>query len=250
MERGYIHSIESCGTVDGPGIRYVVFFQGCPMRCQYCHNPDSWEVGGGSSMSVGEVLDGFYSNLPFYRNGGVTVSGGEPLLQIDFLIRLFRDLKKHHIHTCIDTSGILFHPDNVKFMDKLNELLSLTDLVLLDIKHMDALAHQVLTGHSNNAVLDFARYLDQKQIPVWIRHVIVPGITLYREYLEQLGTFMATLNNIEALDILPYHAMGKVKYEQLGMDYPLADTEEPSESDAIAAKNIILRTYRNARRLG
>ena len=193
MTAGRIHSIESMGLVDGPGIRSVVFLQGCRLRCAFCHNPDTWEYGKGTLMSVHEVLEGFYSNLPFYRNGGVTVTGGEPMMQMDFLIELFRDLKRNHIHTCIDSSGIMFNPHSERFMTQLAELLALTDLVLLDIKHISDVKHQSLTGHSNRQILAFARHLDEQGIPVWIRHVVVPGITLYREYLEGLGTFMASL---------------------------------------------------------
>jgi len=247
MRKGHIHSIESCGTVDGPGIRYVIFFQGCPMRCQYCHNPDTWDPAGGTLMTVKEVLDGFYTNLPFYRSGGVTVTGGEPLVQIDFLTELFENLKSNHIHTCIDTSGITFHPDSQDSMERLDHLLSLTDLVMLDIKHINDARHQTLTGHSNQRILDFAHYLDRKNIPVWIRHVLVPGITFYREYLEELGTFMASLHNIEALDVLPYHSMGTAKYASLGISYPLHGTPEPSKADAQAARNVILSAYQKAR---
>lgn len=243
--KGFIHSIESCGTVDGPGIRYVVFLSGCPMRCLYCHNPDTWKFGTGKQMPAEEVLEGFYSNLPFYRSGGVTVTGGEPMMQMDFLIELFRDLKKHDIHTCIDTSGILFNPDNRHFMKQLSELLALTDLILLDIKHIDDQKHKSLTGHSNKQVLSFARYLDEKGIAVWIRHVIVPGITLYREYLTRLGDFIGTLDNVKALDVLPYHSMGKVKYESLRMDYPLPDTPDATKEEAKAARQIILSAYKN-----
>lgn len=242
--KGFIHSIESCGTVDGPGLRYVVFFQGCPMRCKYCHNPDTWVYGKGEQMTVDQVLAGFYSNLPFYRSGGVTVTGGEPMMQMEFLIELFRDLKKHGIHTCIDSCGVLFKPDNPVFMKQLDELLSLTDLILLDIKHIDDQKHKELTGHSNRQILAFARYLDAKNIPVWIRHVIVPGITFYRQYLEALGTFMGTLGNVKALDILPYHSMGKMKYDQLGLAYPLDGTKEPTTEDANAARNLVLAAYK------
>lgn len=245
--KGFIHSIESCGTVDGPGIRYVIFFQGCPMRCLYCHNPDTWEPRTGKTMSVPEVLDGFYSNLPFYRSGGVTVTGGEPMMQMEFLTELFRNLKKHDIHTCVDTSGIMFNPDNEISMNQLDQLLSLTDLILLDIKHMDDRRHKVLTGHSNERVLDFARYLDERQIPVWIRHVIVPGITFYKEYLQELGRFMAELGNVKALDVLPYHSMGRSKYESMGYDYPLKDTKEPLKEDAEAARKVILSAYKAAK---
>lgn len=244
MVKGYVHSIESCGTVDGPGIRYVIFLQGCPMRCLYCHNPDTWELNTGPMQSVDEVLEGFYSNLPFYKNGGITVTGGEPMMQMEFLIALFTTLKKDHIHTCIDTSGIAFRPTDSAFMALLDQLLSLTDLIMLDIKHIVPSEHEKLTGHSNERILAFAKYLDEKNVPVWIRHVIVPGITYYKEYLSKLGEFLSTLHNVKALDILPYHSMGKVKYEELHMNYPLNDTRDATNEDAIAAKNVILSAYR------
>lgn len=247
MTRGYIHSIESCGTVDGPGLRYVIFLQGCPMRCQYCHNPDTWKANTGDHMTADEVLRGFYSNRAFYRSGGVTVTGGEPMLQMDFLIELFTKLKKDGVHTCIDSSGVTFQPENERFMNKLNILLSLTDLILLDIKHIDDGKHRELTAHSNKNILAFAKYLDRKNIPVWIRHVVVPGITLCREYLERLGTFIGTLGNVKALDVLPYHSMGAVKYENLGIDYPLKDTPEATKDEASDARNIILSAYKKSR---
>ena len=247
MVKGYIHSIETCGTVDGPGLRYVIFLQGCPMRCQYCHNPDTWQPNKGDQMTVDEVLRSFYNNTAFYRNGGVTVTGGEPMMQMDFLIELFTKLRKDGVHTCLDSSGIMFRPENPEFMEKMERLAEVTSLVMLDIKHIDDEKHKVLTAHSNKNILAFARYLDEKQIPIWIRHVIVPGITLYRDYLERLGKFMATLSNVKALDVLPYHSMGKVKYENLKMDYPLKDTREATKDEAVAAKNIILQAYKKAR---
>ncbi len=247
MIKGYIHSIETCGTVDGPGLRYVIFLQGCPMRCQYCHNPDTWEPGKGDQMTVDEVLKSFYNNTAFYRNGGVTVTGGEPMMQMDFLIELFTKLRADGVHTCLDSSGIMFRPENPDFMEKMEKLAAVTNLVMLDIKHIDDEKHKVLTSHSNKNILAFAKYLDEKNIPIWIRHVIVPGITLYRDYLERLGEFMSTLNNVKALDVLPYHSMGKVKYENLKMDYPLKDTREATKEEAVAAKNIILQAYKKAR---
>ena len=247
MAKGYIHSIETCGTVDGPGLRYVIFLQGCPMRCQYCHNPDTWEPGKGEVMTVEKALEKFYSNLPFYKNGGVTVTGGEPMMQLDFLIELFMKLKQDKVHTCLDTSGIMFQPSNPEVMEKIEKLMAVTDLVMLDIKHIDDEKHKKLTAHSNDRILAFARYLDEKKIPIWIRHVIVPGITLYKDYLERLGEFMATLNNVQALDVLPYHSMGKVKYEKLNMEYPLKDTREATKQEAVAAKNMILQAYKRAR---
>ncbi|MBQ8803401.1 MAG: pyruvate formate lyase-activating protein [Tyzzerella sp.] len=247
MTKGYIHSIETCGTVDGPGLRYVIFLQGCPMRCQYCHNPDTWEPGKGDQMTVEEVLKSFYHNTAFYKTGGVTVTGGEPMMQMDFLIELFTELHEGGFHTCIDSSGVMFRPENKEFMEKMERLAAVTDLVMLDIKHIDEEKHKVLTAHSNKNILAFAKYLDKKGIPIWIRHVVVPGITLYKEYLERLGEFMATLNNVKALDVLPYHSMGKVKYENLGMDYVLKDTREATKQEAVAAKNIILGAYKKAR---
>lgn len=246
MTKGYIHSIESCGTVDGPGLRYVIFLQGCPMRCLYCHNPDTWQPNKGDQMTVDEVLEGFYSNMPFYRNGGVTVTGGEPMMQMDFLIELFTKLHNDGIHTCIDSSGIMFQPDNPSFMEKLETLMAVTDLIMLDIKHIDQKEHIKLTSHSNERILAFARYLDEKNIPIWVRHVIVPEITLYKDYLERLGTFIGTLNNVKALDVLPYHSMGKVKYENMHMDYPLKDTREATKEEAVEAKNIILAAYKKS----
>lgn len=250
MTKGYIHSIETCGTVDGPGLRYVIFLQGCPMRCQYCHNPDTWEPKKGEQMTVDEALQKFYGNLAFYRNGGVTVTGGEPMMQMDFLIELFTKLHADGIHTCIDSSGIMFRPENKEFMDKLETLMKVTDLVMLDIKHIDDEKHKVLTAHSNQNILAFAKYLDEKKIPVWIRHVVVPGITLYKDYLERLGEFIGTLSNVKALDVLPYHSMGKVKYENLNMEYALKDTREATKGEAVAAKNIILQAYKKAHESG
>lgn len=247
MTKGFIHSIETCGTVDGPGLRYVIFLQGCPMRCQYCHNPDTWEPGVGEQMTVDEALKSFYNNRAFYRNGGVTVTGGEPMMQMDFLIELFTKLHADGVHTCLDTSGIMFQPSNKVFKEKAEKLFEVTDLVMLDIKHIDDEKHKVLTSHSNEKILAFAKYIDNKGIDIWIRHVIVPGITLYQEYLQRLGEFMATLKHVKALDVLPYHTMGKVKYQNLGMEYPLGDTREATKEEAKAAKNIILLAYKKAK---
>ena len=244
MKDGYIHSVESCGTVDGPGIRYVIFLQGCPMRCQYCHNPDTWNGTSGTQMSIDEVLEGFYSNMPFYKNGGVTVSGGEPMLQMEFLIALFRELKQKGIHTCLDTSGILYQNRDRKFMDQLEELLPLTDLVMLDVKHMRPDKHVELTGFSNEGILAFARYLDRKGVPMWIRHVIVPTVTFYREYLQELGTFMGSLNNVVALDILPYHSMGISKYEALNVEYALLGVPDATNDEVKSAREAVLGAYK------
>ncbi len=238
--KGRIHSIESFGTVDGPGVRLVVFVKGCPMRCLYCHNPDTWTMDGAEEMEAEEIIRQFNSARGFYRNGGITVSGGEPLLQMEFLTELFSLAKAEKIHTCIDTCGITFRPDDPAFMEKLNALLALTDLILLDIKHIDPEEHKKLCGQPNAPILAFARYLSDMGKPVWIRHVAVPGITMNRRWLYETGRFIGTLKNVKALDVLPYHDMGKIKYEKLGLEYPLKDTPPLSKEDAVLARSVIL----------
>lgn len=243
--KGYVHSIESCGTVDGPGIRLVVFMQGCPLRCLYCHNPDTWEPRVGKQKDVEEIISLYKKKKEFYKNGGITCTGGEPLLQIDFLIALFKRCKEEGIHTCIDSSGITFN-ENKDYLEKLDQLLELTDLIMLDIKHIDNEEHIKLTSMPNENILKFAHYIDQKGIDIWIRHVVVPGITQDEKYLYRLGEFIATLDNIKALDVLPYHTMGAIKYKELGMKYPLEGVEALEKEDAIAAKKIILKGMKDA----
>ena len=245
---GYIHSVESFGTVDGPGLRFVIFCQGCPMRCQYCHNPDSWKVGEGTRMSPQALMAQYERNKAFYSSGGLTVTGGEPLLQIDFLLELFALAKQRHIHTCIDTSGATYREGRSAYNDKLDKLMALTDLVLLDIKHIDAPAHKKLTGMDNRGILAFARYLENKCVPVWIRHVVVPGVTDGEQALLRLGCFIAGLSNVKALDVLPYHTMGAAKYAQLGIPYPLEGVPPMSREGAARAREIILRGLRQERR--
>lgn len=244
---GYIHSIESFGTVDGPGVRLVVFCQGCPMRCQYCHNPDTWEMGKGTRMRPEEIIEQFERNRPFYRHGGLTVTGGEPLLQIDFLLELFALAKEKGIHTCIDTSGITYASAESAYRRKLDQLMKNTDLVMLDIKHMDSEKHKKLTRFSNENILAFARYLEEKKIPVWIRHVLVPGITDDLQQLSSLGRFIGTLSNVKALDVLPYHVMGVEKYRNLNIPYPLEGTAPATAEQAQRAKQIILKSFYETR---
>ena len=245
---GYIHSIETFGSVDGPGIRYVVFMQGCPMRCLYCHNPDTWRVGGGREVTAQSLIDEYEKNKMFYRNGGITVTGGEPLMQVDFLIELFSLAKARGIHTCLDTSGITYSETNEQYLTKLDELMRYTDLVMLDIKHIDPEQHRRITSHGNAGILAFARYLADKGIPVWIRHVIVKGYTDAPDHLRDLGRFIGGLSNVKALDVLPYHSMGERKYRELGIDYPLAGMESLDKSEAQKAKEHILAGIIEARR--
>lgn len=239
---GYIHSIESFGTVDGPGVRFVVFFQGCPMRCAYCHNPDTWNMEEGQQMEADEIIDKMQRNKAFYTTGGITATGGEPMQQMDFLTELFAKAKKQGIHTCLDTSGIMFtgvKEDGRPKDERVEKLMEVTDLVMLDIKHIEDTAHRNLTGHSNAHILEFARYLDAIGKPVWIRHVVVPGITFDKKELTDLGKFLKGLSNVEKLEVLPYHAMGKVKYDNLGIDYRLKDTPQLTKAEAKEAEEII-----------
>ena len=245
---GYIHSTESFGTVDGPGVRFVIFLQGCPMRCQYCHNPDTWKMNSGSVRSAQSLLQEYDRNKAFYSKGGLTVTGGEALMQIDFLLELFSLAKAKGIHTCLDTSGVTYHPGGSAYNQKLDQLMTLTDLVMLDIKHMDPEAHKVLTGHDNAGILAFAQYLAEKNVPVWIRHVVVPGITDDPGQLAKLGAFLGTLPNVKALDVLPYHIMGVSKYKELDIPYPLEGVEPATQKQAKDAKQIILAAYWKVRR--
>jgi pyruvate formate lyase activating enzyme len=246
--KGYIHSTESFGSVDGPGIRFVVFTQGCPMRCLYCHNPDTWALNTGKQMTVEEILEAYDKNKAFYKNGGITVSGGEPLMQIDFVTELFQAAKKKEIHTCLDTSGITFNENNTELMAKFDALVKVTDLVMLDIKHINPEEHKKLTMQPNDHILSFATYLDQKNVDMWVRHVVVPGITDDAKYLYELGHFIGGFSNLKALDVLPYHTMGKTKYDELGMEYPLKELEDMSKEDAVIAKKSIIDGIK-ARRL-
>ena len=238
---GKVHSFQSLGTVDGPGVRYVVFVQGCPMRCAYCHNPDTWDMNGGTEMEPSEIITNYERNKPFYREGGITVTGGEPLMQIDFLLELFTLAKKKGIHTCIDTSGIAYNPNgNPDWLEKMDALCQVTDLFMLDIKHIDPEKHLELVKQPNENILAFAEYLDKMNADLWIRHVVVPGITDDPIYLHKLGLFIGGLNNLKALDVLPYHTMGKSKYEKLGMEYPLKDVPNMDKANIPALKQLIL----------
>lgn len=225
---GFIHSIETFGSVDGPGIRFLIFLQGCPMRCRFCHNPDSWQTGVGEKMTADELLDRAEHYRSYWgREGGITVSGGEALMQIDFLTELFRKAHERGINTCLDTSAQPFTRQGAWFA-KFEELMKYTDTILLDIKHIDDDEHRKLTKHSNRNILDCARYLSDIHKPVWIRHVLIPGITDRDDYLIRLRTFLDTLTNVERVDVLPYHTLGTYKYEKLGLDYPLKGVEPPT----------------------
>lgn len=246
--QGKIHSLESFGTVDGPGTRFVVFTQGCPMRCAYCHNPDTWDVNGGTLMDASYIIEQYEKNAPFYRNGGgITVTGGEPLLQIDFITELFTLAKDRNIHTCIDTSGITFNPESPELMNKMDKLMALTDLVMLDIKHINPDKHRELTKQPNHNILRFVDYLNSKGVDMWIRHVVVPGITDDEKYLYELGYFIGAFKNLKALDVLPYHTMGEKKYEAIGLEYPLKGVPAMDKEKLLDKKKAILDGIRARR---
>ncbi|OPZ20874.1 MAG: Pyruvate formate-lyase 1-activating enzyme [Firmicutes bacterium ADurb.BinA205] len=234
---GHIHSTESFGTVDGPGVRFVVFFQGCPLRCRYCHNPDTWEFGKGTERTAEDLMKEYDSYKEFLKSGGITATGGEPLAQPEFLAELFSLAKSKGVHTCLDTSAGVYSPEHHEAIDK---ALKYTDLVMLDIKHIDSAEHKKLTGMGNEHILAFAEHIRDLGIPVWIRHVVVPGITDQHDELFALGEYLSTLSNLKALDVLPYHDMAKPKYENLGMEYPLGDTPPLSKEEAIKAREIIM----------
>ncbi|MBQ8781444.1 MAG: pyruvate formate lyase-activating protein [Oscillospiraceae bacterium] len=236
---GRIHSTESFGTVDGPGVRFVVFMQGCPMRCAYCHNPDTWDMSGGREVTADELLAEYDSCKEFLKNGGITVTGGEPLMQAEFVTELFEKAHEKGIHTCLDTSGVTFsRKENV--IEKFEKLISVTNLVMLDIKHIDDEKHIKLTAHGNGNILDFAEWLKEKGVPVWIRHVVVPDITDGEDELFRLGEFIGGLSNLKALDVLPYHNMGESKYETLGIEYSLKNVPSLDKQEAVKARNIIM----------
>lgn len=238
--KGAVHSIETFGSVDGPGIRYVVFLQGCQMRCQFCHNADTWQIREGDT-SAAEVLNKALRYRSYWRGGGgITVSGGEPLLQIDFLIELFELAKKKGVHTAIDTCGQPFTREE-PFFSKLQRLMDSTDLVLLDLKHIDSVQHRALTGWGNEQILDFARYLSDIGKPVWIRHVLVPSRNDQDEALSRLDGFVKTLSNVERFEVLPYHTLGVYKWKELGLDYPLEGIDPPGQA-LIDHANAMLHT--------
>jgi len=239
----FIHSTESFGSVDGPGIRFLIFLQGCHMRCRYCHNPDTWKsgsVGCGTTASVNDLLDKAERYRSYWGpEGGITVSGGEALLQTDFLTELFEEAHRRGINTCLDTAAQPFTRE-APFFSQFERLMQSTDLVLLDIKHIDSERHRWLTGHPNDNILDCARYLSDIGKPVWIRHVLVPGITDDESHLRQLRQFIDTLTNVQKVEVLPYHTLGTFKWEQLGIPYSLKDTPTPTAEQMALAQKILV----------
>lgn len=266
--QGWVHSVESFGTVDGPGVRMVVFLQGCPMRCAYCHNPDTWQEKRGTLTDAEALIAKFLRNRSYYKNGGITVSGGEPLCQKEFVTELFRQAKKEGISTCLDTSGVMFpyrksetgwipaqngiHEEIRNYgtessLKDYEEMLAVTDLVLLDIKHTEEEAHRKLTGHSKEATFAFLQYLEERKVPVWIRRVAVPGYTDEAAELFRLGEYVGGFSNVKAVEVLPYHTMGVGKYREMGIPYRLEGVPQMDAEAAKKCREIILQGIRNRR---
>lgn len=228
-----VHSIESFGTLDGPGIRFVIFLQGCSLKCKYCHNRDTWDINSGEYKSLDDIFEKILRYKNYIKNGGVTCTGGEPLLQYEFLIELFKKLKKQGIHTCIDTSGM------VALTDKIKELINLTDLFLMDIKHINPQKCKDLVGFSNEKELNFIRFLSDNGKPMWIRQVLIPGFTDDKQDLLDLKDFINSLKTVQKVEFLPYHTMGKYKWHDLGLKYELDDVRDANDDDIKRAKEII-----------
>ncbi len=232
--KGKIHSIETCGTVDGPGIRFVIFMQGCPLRCKYCHNPDTWKLGDGEETSVEALITQIkkYKSYMKFSGGGVTVTGGEPLLQARFAKELLKRCKEEGIHTALDTSGYIFN-------DQVKEVLDYTDLVLLDIKCFNKEQYQYITGVSLDPTLTFMQYLGEIHKAVWVRYVLVPGLSDKETYIDGLGQYLSQFDNIDRIELLPFHKMGEYKWEELGLSYELKDTQEPTDEVMKQATRIL-----------
>lgn len=241
---GRVHSIETFGLVDGPGVRYVLFVQGCHMRCQYCHNPETWSSQIANEPNAGDVsakdaFDRAYRYHNYWKdNGGITVSGGEPLLQMEFVTELFQYAKEKDIHTTLDTAGNPFTREP-SFMAAFDRLMEVTDLVMLDLKLMDEQKHKKLTGHTNKNILDMADYLSEISKPVWIRRVLVPGLTDSEEDLRALSDKLHEWENVTRVEVLPYHTLGTFKWERMKLEYPLEGIKPPTEEQVHQAEKIL-----------
>jgi pyruvate formate lyase activating enzyme len=236
MLKGRIHSIETFGTLDGPGIRYVVFMQGCPLRCIYCHNRDTWNPSDGKEYTVDEIINELKKYIEYIRfsGGGITVTGGEPTLQAEFVTELFKRCKEMGIHTTLDTSGFA----DIK---RVEELIRYTDLVILDIKHASPEKHKTITGVGNEKIKAFSHYLSEHGIPIWVRYVLVPGYTDSVEDLQLAAKLIRELKSVKKVEVLPYHSMGAYKWKKLGENYSLKEVNPPS-SEQVAKANEILNS--------
>lgn len=245
---GYVHSVETFGLVDGPGVRYVLFLQGCAMRCQYCHNPETWAFTQDKAQTPQQAFSAAYRYHNYWKkNGGLTISGGEPLLQLDFVGEVFRLARAKGVHTALDTSGQPFAPGNGDWMARFDALLENTSLVILDLKEIDEERHKALTGHSNGNILAMARYVAEKGVPLWVRHVLVPGLTDDPAGLQQLDAFIRELPTVRRVEVLPYHTLGLFKWKNLGIPYPLESVRTPTAEEVQQAEELLhVRDYPDA----
>ena len=240
MIKGYVNSLETFGLVDGPGVRFVVFLQGCKLRCKFCHNPETWSLSGGDEWSPENLFNHVRRYKTYWKNnGGITVSGGEPLLQMEFVTEFFKLAKKENIHTAIDTAGQPFSEER-EYLDKFGELMKFTDLVILDIKEWESDKHRDLTGFGNENIIAMARWLSDNDKKMWIRHVLVPKVTDNENSLREMHGFIKTLKTVEKVEILPYHTLGLMKWEKLGIPYSLAGVSVPSEAQIKNAEDILI----------
>ncbi len=247
--RGHVHSFESFALVDGPGVRCAVFLYGCALRCKFCHNPDTWcpsALAQTQEMTAQQLFNKAIRYKPYWKsNGGITVSGGEPMLQMDFLIEFLRLMKKEHVHTCVDTAGQPFRRDP-KWLERFDDLMSLTDLFMLDLKQFDSELHRELTGMTNENILDMARYLSDHGKEMWIRHVLVPGVTDHDDDLIKMREFIESLKTVSRVEILPYHTLGVSKWEKLGIPYPLKGVPTPTAEQIQHAEELLnVAAYHN-----
>ena len=239
MTVGYYQSLESFALVDGPGVRSVLFLAGCPFRCLFCHNPDSWEFSKKNPITPEEAYKKLIRYKPYWRdNGGVTISGGEPLAQLDFIIELSRLFHNEGISVAIDTSGATFNMSEA-YLKKFDELLQVTDLFLLDIKAVDSSLHKKITGKDNKNVLELFSYLDKNNYPIWVRHVLVPTLSDNDERLRETHEFLSKFKNIRRVEVLPYHTLGTFKYDLLKIEYPLKDVPAPTKERVENAEKIL-----------
>ncbi len=239
MTTGYVNSVESFGSVDGPGVRYIFFLQGCHMRCRYCHNPETWSMEGGEEMTPREALDKALRFRNYWGDkGGITVSGGEALLQIDFVTELFELAKEEGVHTALDTSGNPFTTQE-PFFSKFERLMKATDLVILDIKQMNPDEHKALTGWTNENILAMARWCSDHGVDLWIRKVLVPGLTDSDEELKALRDFVAELKTVKRFEVLPYHTLGIGKWKKLGIPYTLDGVKPPTKDEIRRAEDML-----------
>ncbi len=238
---GLVHSLESFGSVDGPGVRFVIFLQGCSLRCRYCHNPETWACGVGERWSAEDLFRHVWRYRNYWgKKGGITVSGGEPLLQPDFVTELFRLARAKKVHTALDTAGQPFRPDDPAYLAAFDALMAVTSLVILDLKEIDSDKHRRLTGRPNENILAMARHVSDLGVPLWIRHVLVPGLTDDEDGLRRTGEFIASLRTVERVEVLPYHTLGLFKWQKLGIPYSLNDARIPTPEEVRRAEELLM----------